>query len=404
MRKLLFSAIIGGLTLVSCTSDDDALTPEGENQIETPSNYTFERDNNSTVSYSGQTTRLQMSAELLSNFNDFDNASEELLSNMFSNENAPFENASLNESSKSVKSKVAASSLYFSTNNVESSEIRADFESFISTQMNEVAANKEVLAEAGVAGQIADGDAVRYVNSKGLEMNQAFAKSLIGGLVVDQMLNNYLSSAVLDEGDNRTNNDMELVEEGNYYTTMEHKWDEAYGYLYGDPSIPAADPNSVLNESDDRLLFNYLGRVDNDDDFSGIAEETFEAFKTGRAAIVAGDYELRDEQVAIIRENISEVVAIRAIYYLQAGKEAIAANNYGAAFHDLSEGFGFVYSLRFTNKPGTNMPYLSKEAVDMYKEQLLAGNGFWDVTPETLDNISEEIAAAFDFNVAEAAE
>ncbi len=404
MRKLLFSAIIGGLTLVSCTSDDDALTPEGENQIETPSNYTFERDNNSTVSYSGQTTRLQMSAELLSNFNDFDNASEELLSNMFSNENAPFENASLNESSKSVKSKVAASSLYFSTNNVESSEIRADFESFISTQMNEVAANKEVLAEAGVAGQIADGDAVRYVNSKGLEMNQAFAKSLIGGLVVDQMLNNYLSSAVLDEGDNRTNNDMELVEEGNYYTTMEHKWDEAYGYLYGDPSIPAADPNSVLNESDDRLLFNYLGRVDNDDDFSGIAEETFEAFKTGRAAIVAGDYELRDEQVAIIRENISEVVAIRAIYYLQAGKEAIAANNYGAAFHDLSEGFGFVYSLRFTNKPGTNMPYLSKEAVDMYKEQLLAGNGFWDVTPETLDNISEEIAAAFDFTVAEEAE
>ena len=404
MRKLLFSALIGGLTLVSCTSDDDALTPGGENEIETPLNYTFERDNNSTVSYSGQTTRLQMSAELLSNFNDFDNASEELLSNMFANENAPFENASLNESSKSVKSKVAASNLYFSTNNVESSEIRTDFESFISTQMNEVAANKNVVAEPGVAGQIADGEAVRYVNSKGLEMNQAFAKSLIGGLVVDQMLNNYLSSAVLDEGDNRTNNDMELVEEGKAYTTMEHKWDEAYGYLYGDPSIPAADPNSVLNDNEDDLLFKYLGRVEGDEDFAGIAEETFEAFKTGRAAIVAGDYELRDEQVAIIRENISEVIAIRAIYYLQAGKDAIAANNYGAAFHDLSEGFGFIYSLRFTNKPGTNMPYVAKEKIDMYKEQLLAGNGFWDVTPETLDSISQEIAAAFGFSVAEAAE
>lgn len=89
---------------------------------------------------------------------------------------------------------------------------------------------------------------------------------------------------------------------------------------------------------------------------------------------------------------------------MQAGKNALAANDFGGAFHDLSEGFGFIYSLRFTNKPGTNMPYLSKEKVDMFKEQLLAGNGFWDVTPETLDSISEEIAAAFDFSVAEAAE
>ncbi|HKJ47887.1 MAG TPA: DUF4856 domain-containing protein [Christiangramia sp.] len=402
MKKLLFSAILGGLSLVSCTSDDSP-TPGGK-QIDTPVNYTFQRDNNSTVSYSGQTTRLQMSAELLSNFNDFDNASEELLSNMFSNENAPFKNASLNESSKSVKSKVAASNLYFSTNNVESSEIRTDFENWISVQMNEVAANRNEVAAAGVAGQIADGDAIRYVDSKGLEMNQAFAKSLIGGLLADQMLNNYLSSAVLDEGDNRANNDMEAVEEGKSYTTMEHKWDEAYGYLYGDPSIPAADPNSVLNESDDRLLFNYLGRVDNDDDFSGIAEETFEAFKTGRAAIVAGDYATRDEQVSIIRENISEVIAIRAVHYLQGGKAALANNNMGSAFHELSEGFGFIYSLRFTNKPGTNMPYIAKEEVDMFKEQLLAGNGFWDVTPETLDSISEEIASAFDFTVAEAAE
>ncbi len=402
MRKLLFSAMIGGLTLVSCTSDDTP-TPGG-NEIEIPANYTFERDNSSTVSYDGQTTRLQMTSELLSNFTDFDNASEELLLNMFTNENDPFSNASLNESSKSVKSKVAASKLYFSTNNVESAEIKADFDNWITVQMNEVAFSKDKLAEAGQAGQIADGDAVRYVDSKGLEMNQAFAKSLIGGLVVDQMLNNYLSSAVLDEGDNRTNNDQKIVEEGKVYTTMEHKWDEAYGYLYGDPSIPSEDPNSALGDNEDNLLFKYMGRVEGDEDFAGIAEETFEAFKTGRAAIVAGDYQTRDEQVAIIRENISEIIGIRAIYYMQAGKNALAANDFGGAFHDLSEGFGFIYSLRFTNKPGTNMPYLSKEKVDMFTEQLLDGNGFWDVTPETLDSISEEIAAEFDFSVAEAAE
>jgi hypothetical protein len=402
MRKIFLSAIIGSLTLLSCTSDD---TPKpGDNNIETPVNYTFERDNSSTVDYNGQTTRLQMSAELFSNFTDFDNASEELLLNMFSNENSPFENASLNESSKSVKSKVAASNLYFSANTVESSEIKNDFDSYISGQFTTVKENKDVLAEAGVSGQIAQGSSVRYVNEKGLELNQAFAKGLIGGFLADQILNNYLSKLVLDEADNRSNNDAKVLEEGELYTTMEHKWDEAYGYLYGDPSIPTANPNSKLNESDDRLLFNYLGQVDANENFAGLAESTFEAFKTGRAAIVAGDYQTRDEQVAIIQENISTVIAVRAVHYLQGGKSALAEDKKGAAFHELSEGFGFIYSLRFTNNPGTDMPYISKEKVAMYKEQLLEGNGFWDVTPETLDSISEEIAVAFGFSVADAAE
>lgn len=394
--------MIGGLTLISCTSDDTSSPVDSK--IEIPANYTFERDNSSTVSYDGQTTRLQMSAELISNFTNFDNASAELLLDMFANENSPFENASLNESSKSVRSKVAASNLYFSSNTVEANEIKNDFDTFITEQFTTVKNNKDVVAEAGVAGQIAQDSRVRYVNEKGLELNQAFAKGLIGGLLADQILNNYLSQPVLDEADNRMNNDEEVLEEGKVYTTMEHKWDEAYGYLYGDPSIPTADPNSILNESDDHLLFNYLGQVDADEDFAGLAESTFEAFKKGRAAIVAGDYETRDEQVAIIRENISKVIAVRAVHYLQGGKSDLAENNMGSAFHELSEGFGFVYSLRFTNKPGTNMPYLSKEKIDMFKEQLLDGNGFWDVTPETLDSISEEIASAFGFSVAEAAE
>lgn len=400
MKKLLFSAALAGVTLVSCTSDD-SLSPENEN-LETPATYNFERDNSSTVDYNGQTTRLQMAAELNSNFNDFDNATEELLLNMFANENAAFENASLNESSKSVKSKVAASNLYFSTNTVESTEIKNDFDTFISEQMTTVKSAKDQLAEAGVAGQIADGSSVRYVNEKGLEYNQAFAKGLIGALLLDQIANNYLSSAVLDEGDNRANNDAEITEEGKPYTTMEHKWDEAYGYLYGDPSIPTANPNTVLNESDDRLLFSYLGQVDEDEDFAGIAEETFEAFKTGRAAIVAGDYAKRDEQVAIIRENLSKVIAVRAVHYLQGGKNALAENDKGAAFHELSEGFGFIYSLRFTHDPSTGAPYLAKAQIDAFKEKLLSGNGFWDVSPEILDEISEEIAAAFGFSVSEA--
>ena len=402
MKKLLTTLILGGLAFTSCTSDDP-VTPE-ENQLEVPANYSFERDGASTVSYTGQTLRLSMVKEIYSAFHDFDIATQSSLSDMFSNENNPFSEAELNETSKSIKSKVAASKLYFSSNTVASNEIKADFEEFISTQANEVIPNENELAAPGKAGQIAAGSSERYIDGKGLEADQAFAKGLIGALVADQMLNNYLASAVLDEGENVANNDEGIVEEGKAYTTMEHKWDEAYGYLYGDTSIPAEDPNSALGDNSDILLFKYLARVNNDSDFEGIAEETYEAFKTGRAAIVAGDYDLRDEQVKIIRENISTVIGVRAVYYLQAGKNQLADGQNGAAFHSLSEGYGFIYSLMFTHNPETGAPYVSAENVEDYLEQLMAGDGFWDVTPETLDAISDDIAAAFDFSVAEAAE
>ncbi len=402
MKRALFAFLVGGLTLTSCSNDDDSI-PE-EKSLEIPATYSFTRNGESTVFYGGQTTRLEMTKEILAAFTDVDNSTEESLSNMFSNTSDPFMDPALNESSKSVKSKVAASHAYFATNTVEQSAIQADFESWISQQANEVYPNWNENASAGTAGQILDGTRTRYVNAKGLELNQAFAKGLIGALLTDQAINNYLSTAVLDEGDNVANNNQEITEEGETYTTMEHKWDEAYGYVYGDPSVPGEDPMSVLNESEDHLLFSYLGQVDNDADFSGIAQETFEAFKTGRAAIVAGDYELRNEQIETIRENISLVSAVRAVHYLQEGKTKIEAGNRTSAFHALSEGFGFLYSLRFSHNPATDQPYISKEQINSYKEQLMAGNGFWDVTPETLQTISEEIATAYGITVAQAAE
>lgn len=403
MKKFVLSAVImGGLTLASCSTDDDP--GQIETEVEVPQNYEFTRDGNSTVSYSGQTTRIEMVKAMTSAFMDFDNTTEVHLSNMFSNENDPFTQADLNASDKSVKSKVAASKEYFSGNSVESNLIKNEFETYISGQTNLVFPNQSEVAAPGVAGQLADGTNVRYVGPEGQEYNQLFAKGLIGALMVDQMLNNYLSTEVLDEGDNVANNDAGTLETGKNYTTMEHKWDEAYGYLYGDPSIPASNPNSVLNNSGDRFLFNYLGRVDSDSDFSGIAEEIFEAFKTGRAAIVAGDYDLRDAQIEVIKENISKVIAVRTIYYLQSGKNAIEEENYGNAFHQLSEGLGFLYSLRFTQDPVTGAPYISPSQLADYEEQLLAGNGFWDVTPATLDSISEDVATAFGITVEAAAE
>lgn len=398
MIKSISLSILTIFLFVSCSSDDD--NSDTADNLEVPTTYTFERNGESTVSYSGQTTRIIMAKALADQMMDETSSAEQLL-NMLNNENNPFTEEELNTSSKSIKSKLAASAEYFSSNTVESNAYKQDFESFLIHQANEVYPNWNTLAEVGTAGQIVDGNKTRYVNSKGLEYNQAFAKGLMGALLGDQMLNNYLSSLVLDEGDNRANNDAHIVEEGKSFTMMEHKWDEAYGYLYGDASVSTANPMESIEDNEDRFLFNYIRQVDADDDFAGIAQETFNAFKKGRAAIVAGEYAIRDEQAAIIQENISMIFAVRAIHYLQAGKVAIQENNVTDAFHALSEGYGFLYSIRFSHNPANNQPYLSASDVNAYLGDLMENNGFWSVTPEKLDEISEAIASAYSISVSQ---
>ncbi|MHA7057856.1 DUF4856 domain-containing protein [Aquimarina sp. M1] len=396
--------VSAAIVLGSCSSDDDA-TPIV--QIEAPATYEFERDGESTVSFSGQTTRIAMAEVIVSELTNNTNT-ETTIDGMFDHQenNNDFDDADLNASDKNVRSKTAASTDYFAANTTDAAAIKADFDGWIKNQVDEVFPNWAVMATAGNPGVLQEGGADganRYVNAKGLEYNQVFAKSLIGALMTDQALNNYLGTAVLDEADNIANNDSDIVAEGKPYTTMEHKWDEAYGYLYG-TSVNPANPNTSIGQ-DDNFLNKYIGRVDGDTDFEGIAAEIYNAFKLGRAAIVAKNYTVRDQQAVIIREKISEIIAIRAVYYLQQGKTKLEAStiDYASAFHDLSEGFGFVYSLQFTRRSDSNAAYFTRtEVLDLINTLMEGANGLWDVTPATLQTISETIASRFDFTVEQA--
>ena len=396
----LFS--LTALFLVSCSSDDDQSSEQG---VEAPATYKFQREGESTVAFNGQAIRLKMGGELKDAFLDFDNATESSLMAMFTHEkgNNDFDDEALNGSDVNLRSKTAVSYDYFFTNLIESAQIRADLEGYISSQINEVFPNRMVVASPGIAGQVADGTKTRYVSGRGLEYNQAFAKSLLGALMTDQMLNNYLSSSILDEGSNRQNNDNGITEANKNYTTMEHKWDEAYGYLYGNSADPE-NPNLTIG-GDDKFLNEYVGAVNKDPDFSTIAADIFDAFKLGRAAIVAKNYRVRDEQVAIIRNLVSKVIAVRGVYYLQAGKAQIADGNREGAFHALSEAYGFVYSLRFTRNPESSAPLFTTAEVNVLLDKLIntPENGYWSVTSEAIDQVSEAMAAKFDFTVAEAA-
>ena len=396
MKKLSLILTITSLFFMSCDPDNDSIdTPD---PTVAPSTYNFTRNGTTTVSYSGQTTRIAMGQEFVSALKD-ETKTEIQLDAMFNHQagGADFSDDNLNSSSKNIRSKTAASTDLFSANTTDATAIKNQFDTWIAEQVSDVFPSWSEDASEGVAGKIqeAGGGSTRYVNGKGLELNQAINKGLIGGLMADQMLNNYLGTAVLDAGTNTADNDAETLADGKNYTTMEHKWDEGFGYLYGadDQEDPTLGADSFLNK--------YLARVEGDTDFQGIAATIYDAFKLGRAAIVNKDYLTRDAQVDIIRENVSKIIAIRAVYYLQQGK-ANLGTDWGSAFHDLSEGFGFVYSLQFTRKPGTSSAYFSTSEVNGFISTLTSGNGLWDITADQLDTMSDTIAARFGISVAQA--
>ncbi|MDP5106459.1 DUF4856 domain-containing protein [uncultured Polaribacter sp.] len=393
MRKPILVIAIATLAFISCNNSD----LENIN-LEVPETYNFNRNGNSTVDFNGQTTRILM-AEAFGAALKENTKTENELSNMFAHNQGDtnFLDANLNASDKNIRSKVAASTDYFLTNSTASNAIKADFDGWISNQVSEVFPNWNSIASQGVAGQIqqSGGGTIRYVNAKGMEYDQLIKKGLLGALMIDQILNNYLSPAVLDEASNQEENDNEVLVSGKNYTNMEHKWDEGFGYLYGNEvniEAPVLDVDSFLSE--------YLERVNGNSNFSTFASDIYNAFKKGRAAIVQKNYIVRNEQADIIKEKISLIPAVRAVYYLQASKANLGIDN-ARAFHALSEAYGFIYSLQFTRNPSSNVPYVTKAEVDNYLVQLSSGNGFWDISETTIDEISTAIASKFNFTVSQ---
>ena len=109
-KTILFSALtVSTLFLISCGDDDDdviTIDPDTSTEVVVPSTFVFERDGESTVSFSGQTSRILMAEELISTMNDFGTASIDLLLDIYANENDPFANQDLNESTRNIIGKI----------------------------------------------------------------------------------------------------------------------------------------------------------------------------------------------------------------------------------------------------------------------------------------------------------
>ena len=362
----------------SCDSDDDN-DNQGSNTIVAPSSYEFTRDGASTVSFGGQTTRLNQAEELYSALNSNESTASglDLMFNGDGNGSAGFADESLNGTSKIIGSKTSASTL------AGSAATKQRFDDMISDYAANVVPNWNQDASAGVPGAIStpDGGSTYHLNAAGQELDQLFFKGLIGAFTLDQIVNNYIHPNQLDSGSRIDDNDNDVLSGDNNYTDMEHKWDEGFGYLYGleGDNLANAGASPSGNGS---LLMKYFKKVDEEGGYEpGIGQVVYDAFIMGRTAIVNKDYELRDQQAAIIKVELSKVIGYYAIHYMNDYVAKLEAGNVAKAHHSLSEAWGFLLSLSFTNN-GNDEPFMDRATVEYFLDNYLGD--FHSVNPGVL--------------------
>lgn len=413
MKKIILSVFTLATVFTSCSNDDDAIVEKPDSGIKVSdvingdfsrdntgtyiNNYSslFLRDGNSTVSFGGQTTRLKQAIEIGGNLKSNNASSNDIQIKYegIDGTSSGFDDAALNGTTKILRSKTSSSIGLFGADKNESGQGKTNvelFDAFIAGH-DAVVADWNTPATSGQAGTFLDADgSTRYVDTKGRELDQLFTKSLMGALAYDQAINHYFNRLDNENGDDASgdkdyrkfNDEGTVAGEGKAYTTMEHHWDEAFGYVYG-------------NIAQENLLYKYFDNVDDLSKFAGIEQEIFEAFVKGRIAIVEKDYEARDAQIAILREKLAIIVAVRAVHYLGGGAKILDddTKNTEDAFHDLCEGYGFINSLRYLVKADGTSKYFTDAEVDNFLAILDEGNGLWDVTSTELRNMADDIAA-----------
>lgn len=378
LRNFIFFTAIVPVIFSSCKKGEPT-EPAQEQKVPyatltTATNYfqTFKgSDNQTSVDFSGQTTRVNMLKEITAYMRTgltvkLDNTK---LRNMYENKGNAFSDRNLNSAlDKTIISKTAQSFLA-----TDADMERQRFNGYLDILASISEMNNQQ-ASAGVAGVL---EKKYLVNEKGWVLNQLVQKGLIGAMMVDQICNIYL-------GTEKQGLDNSTIVSGKNYTQLEHSWDEAYGYMTQNEYFPKKDPNDAT-----KWLESYLGGYIRQVVAPyGNPSDVYMAFLKGRAAIVNNDANTRNEQIKFIRTELEKAIATIAISYLNKTKSATTD---GSRFNYLSEGIGFIYSLRFAYNPK-----IDKAKSDQFMAALMnKENGFWSLTNADIDQVRNAIADTF---------
>jgi hypothetical protein len=306
-----------------CCCEYDAVPPPS---YTVPTTYSFtDNSGNSTVSYGGQQQRLEMLSEITTYLKTTNTAGNSIdaavLKDMYANSSYTWVDTDalgMTGSSKQLKSKTAKGD----------GGIIAEFEAW----MNDAAA-----ASPNVGGGYLQ-------NADGIEWTQLIEKGLMSACFISQMTDNYLADIASD--DNLTASD---PDNGKYYTSMEHHWDEAYGYFTDATDYPTSGTNRFWGKYANNTLESVIGSATN----------ISTAFRTGRAAIAADrinpDQGFTADAIAqseIITIEAQRMVAGMAIHYLNSTKQKVAdGESQNKVCHYLSEAWAFIYGIQFAHDP-----------------------------------------------------
>lgn len=302
--------------------------------------------------YAGAGTTVQLSATTFKN--------------MFSNTGTPFTGtyAELNGTGVQLRNIVASSK-----SATEAEAVRVKTETNFA-EMAAISLSSGVTASNGVAGKLGS----RLVDAKGMETAQIIQKSLIGALQLD-----YIGNVLLNTGLDADN--YSLVS-GKNYTQLEQNWDQAYALLTLNP-IYLQGSTDALRGTTEFALGSYVWEF-NKANYAKI----YSAFLKGRAAIVNNDKAELKVQANFIRTQFETAIASAAVGYLTKwGTRTTDADR----AHDIGEGVGFVYSLRFCALNGADAQFSDNVIAGL----LSSAGGFWDITPAKIATATAAIKVKF---------
>ena len=365
---LAMMIVATSVLFTSCNTDEVDL-------LDVPSTYMYTRDGLNTAVYSGQTERLDMLALMttyLKTSNTVGSAALDAntLKNMFRNEGSPFVGQSY---SKNLKSKCfPADTLMF---------LQFMDEAAVASAATGTASN-------GTAGVLVDGSSdptVGYrVDANGVEMTQVIEKGLMGSVFFYQVMEVYLSGERMGAVGNS-----ELVD-GKNYTNMEHYFDETFGYF----GAPVDFPN-IATIDNARFWSKYCNSRE-DGLYSGINNEIALAFRTARAAIVAKDYDARDEAIQTIQQKWAIVIAASAVSYLNQALSAAGTDEY-KRHHVMSEAVGFMLGLKYHFAGGNSKypPHYTYMHIGHALSEIGPSTNLYTVTDTSIESAINHIKMAF---------
>jgi hypothetical protein len=255
-----------------------------------PETYNFEN-----VSYSGQTVRLKLLAELETKISEAttSHVTEQELLDIYENNNALFAN--------------------ISTGKDLSGKATSEADAMVRSWFSDI----DSLSEAGAG----------YTTADNIDLKQMVGKVLMGGVFLNQALDNYLVAVSSD--DNST------VTEGKG-TDMEHHFDEAFGYFgamrnynnYTDaenksPGEFDANSDGTIDAGSEKNFYFAMTAVKRDlgsaalgSDATDYSRSLFNAWLNGRFSITNQDYTSRDEAIATISLDWQKITAATAVHYI----------------------------------------------------------------------------------------